>query len=272
MNERIDQRERNAFIKYITALTEPLFTAQQELTRARMGILAAQSSHVQPQPPSERPRRRLRQSFLTNGFLAKRRRPLRRILPNPPASEGDTHMQLHLSDCLTWEAEESGEADENEVMQIPPISAKRSRILCSQLKRWKTKRKRPPLRRVQQSKPARSQASKHIDSVCTPYKGKPLLRDCPAMQATADLGTRYGMYTEAVQEALEFAADISVTQSKGYIGTAQQAVCEASGAENMVSYFWSSSQDEDDSAESSSHINSPSPQSQASQQSIGGVT
>ena len=92
------------------------------------------------------------------------------------------------------------------------------------------------------------------------------------MQATADLGTNYGMYTEAVQGALEFAADISVTHSKGYIGTAQQAVCEASGAENMVSYFWSSSQDEDDSAESSSHINSPSPQSQASQQSIGGVT
>ena len=87
-----------------------------------------------------------------------------------------------------------------------------------------------------------------------------------------DLGTNYGMYTEFVQEALEFAADISATHSKGYIGAAQQAVCEASGAENMVSYFWSSSQDEEASAEISSHINSSSPQSQASQQSIGGVT
>ena len=60
--ERIGQRERSGFIRYIAALTAPLFSAQQELTRARMQILSQKDHRHQDSQPDalNRTTRRLR--------------------------------------------------------------------------------------------------------------------------------------------------------------------------------------------------------------------
>ena len=86
-------------------------------------------------------------------------------------TEGDTHSQLHLTECHTWEAEADGQVEEAGVIQIPTISAKRSRILCSQLKQWKSKRKRPPLRRNQKNKTTTPRAYTDADAPCSSTKG-----------------------------------------------------------------------------------------------------
>ena len=150
-SERIGQRERSAFIRYIAALTTPLFKAQQELTRARMQMLK-QADHGQPTSQPEaliRTTRRLKQSFLTNGFIRSRRVTIRKIRQRHTWHEPEASSQRQLTDCPTWgvEANDDEAAGEEGVIQVPSHSPRRSRILCSQLKPWKNRRKRLPLRR-----------------------------------------------------------------------------------------------------------------------------